>query len=74
MKFCKQVFTIPMHRHTKNKSCPHHEFKEKRKLVVGDDGHFLENVHWIELKLAKVVLHDVMHSLSKFQEDPICVL
>ena len=29
---------------------------------------FLETVHWTELKLAMVVLHDVIHSLSKFQE------
>ena len=35
---------------------------------------FLETVHWTELKLATVVLHDVMHSLSKFQEKKAQVL
>ena len=39
-----------MHLHTKNQRNPHHEFQDKCKLVVGDDGHFLENhaLDWAE--------------------------
>ena len=50
MKLSKQVVTILIHVHTKNKRNPHHRFREKCKLAIGDYGHFLENraLDWSE--------------------------
>ena len=50
LKFCNKVSTIIVHLLTKNCMNPHHGFREKCELAVGDDNHFLENrtLDWAE--------------------------